>query len=315
MGEGSLGPKSESKREGELPVDTLKPHRILIPVDGSFQADRAAEYVARYAGGFPACEAVLVHAQPAETFPTRTPDGREILVELADLGTKASAAARKLLSVQRLKYRLITELGDPADVVVRIAGSEQIDEIVMGSRGLGQWEGLIVGSVTHKVIHRAPLPITVVPAPSTPPTVARDLHRLLVAVDGSKHALHAVEYACELHAAGDPVEVELVTVVLPIPEGYSGISPTKDQSDGYYREEGESALRAASEVLRSSAIAFRTHITSGRLSDRIVELAETLECGRVVMGTRGLGSAAGLLLGSVAYRVMHLSSLPVTLVR
>ena len=296
-------------------MGTLKSHRILIPVDGSFQADRAAEYVARYAKEFPACEAVLVHAQPAETFPTHTPDGKEILVELSDLGVKASAAARKLLNVQHLKYRLMTELGDPAEVIASTARSEEIDEIVMGSRGLGQWEGLIVGSVTHKVIHRASLPITVVRAPSPPLNVARDPHHLLVAVDGSKHALHAVEYACKLRAAGVPVQVELVNVVLPIPEGYAGISPTKDQSDNYYREEGESALRAASEVLRSSAVAFRIHVAAGSPADKVVELAETLECGRVVMGTRGLGSAAALLLGSVAYRVIHLASLPVTLVR
>ena len=296
-------------------MGTLKPHRILIPVDGSFQADRAAEYVGRYAKEFPACEAVLVHAQPVETFPTHTPDGKEILVELADLGGKASAAARKLLNAQHLKYRLMTELGDPAQVIASTAHSEEIDEIVMGSRGLGQWEGLIVGSVTHKVIHRVSLPITVVRAPSPQLNVARDLHRLLVAVDGSKHALHAVEYARRLQAAGVPVQLELVNVVLPIPEGYAGISPTKDQSDNYYREEGESALRAASEVLRSSAVAFRTHVAAGSPADKVVELAETFACGRVVMGTRGLGSAAGLLLGSVAYRVIHLASLPVTLVR
>ena len=293
----------------------LKPHKILIPVDGSFKADRAAEYAVWYAKAFAACEAVLVHAEPAETFPTRTPDGKEVLVELADLGSKATATARKLLNAQNLKYRLITELGDPAEVIASTAGSEEIDEIVMGSRGLGQWEGLIVGSVTYKVVHRVSIPITVVRAPSPLPNVAPEVHRLLIAVDGSRHALHAVEYARKLHAAGVPVEVELVNVVLPIPEGYAGISPTQGQRDDYYREVGESALRAASEILRSSAVAFRTHIAAGRPADKIVELAETLECGRIVLGTRGLGSAAGLLLGSAAYRVVHLAPLPVTLVR
>lgn len=297
-------------------MDALKPHRFLIPVDGSFQADRAAEYVARYAEAFPACEAVLVNAQPAETFPTRTPDGKEILVELADLGSKASAAARKRLNAQHLKYRLMTELGDPAKIIASAAASEEIDEIVMGSRGLGQWEGLIVGSVTHKVIHRVSLPITVIGNPTPQREVEpRDFHRLLVAVDGSKHALRAVEYARKLRASGVSFEVELLNVVLPIPQGYAGISPSKDQSDNYYRQEGESALRAASEILRSSAVPFRTHIVAGSPADKIAELAETLECGRIVMGTRGFRSTAGLLLGSVAYRALHLASVPVTLVR
>lgn len=98
-----------------------------------------------------------MYAQPAETFPTHTPDGKEVLVELADLGNKASAAARKLLNAQRLAYRLTTELGDPAEVIASTAGSERVDEIVMGSGGLGQWEGLIVGSVTYKV-HSSTIP-------------------------------------------------------------------------------------------------------------------------------------------------------------
>jgi nucleotide-binding universal stress UspA family protein len=297
-------------------MSTLVPHKILVPVDGSTHADWAAEYACHYAKEFPGCEAVLVYAQPAETFPTHTPDGKEVLVELADLGNKASAAARKLLNAQRLAYRLTTELGDPAEVIASTAGSERVDEIVMGSRGLGQWEGLIVGSVTYKVIHRLSLPITVVRAQSPQLKVARrNPHRLLVAVDGSKHALHAVQYVCRLHAASVPIEIELVNVVSPIPEGYAGSFVNQDQIDNYYREEGASALRATSEVLRSSAVAFRTHVGAGSPAVKIVQLAETLECGRIVMGTRGLGSVAGVLLGSVAYRVIHLASPPVTLVR
>lgn len=290
-------------------MSTLIPHRILVPVDGSIHADRAAEYVSHYAKAFPACEVVLVHAQPAETFPTHTPDGKEVLVELADLGNKASAAARKLLSTQQLAYRLTTDLGDPAEVIAATAGGERVDEIVMGSRGLARWEGLVVGSVTYKVIHRVSLPITVVRAQSLQNAARRNPHRVLVAVDGSEHALHAVEYVRKSHATRVAVEVELVSVASPILEGYAGSFLNKDQIDSY------SALRAASEVLGSSAIAFRTHVAAGSPADKIVELAETLECGRVVMGTRGLGPVAGLLLGSAAYRVIHLASVPVTLVR
>jgi nucleotide-binding universal stress UspA family protein len=315
-----LAGPSSLKREGrptrKLAMSTLIPHKILIPVDGSTHADRAAEYACRYAKEFPACEVVLVYAQPPETFRTHTPDGKEVFVEVAALGKKTSAAARKLLDAQQLAYRLTTELGDPAEVIASTAAGERVDEIVMGSRGVGQWEGLMVGSVTYKVIHRVSLPITVVHAQSPQLNVARrNPQRLLVAVDSSKHALHAVQYVCRLHAASVPVEVELVTVVLPIPEGYVSSFLDQDQIDNYYRKEGESALSVASEVLRSSAIAFRIHVAAGSPADKIVQMAETLECGRIIMGTRGLGSVAHLLLGSVAYRVIHLASPPVTLVR
>ena len=60
---------------------------------------------------------------------------------------------------------------------------------------------------------------------------------------------------------------------------------------------------------------FDTHIVPGHPAETIVDVAKKHDCTRVVMGTRGLGTIDGLVLGSVAYKVLHLSPVPVTLVK
>ena len=292
------------------------PHKILIAVDGSVHANRAAEYAVRYAADFERCEVILVHAQPPETYPTASREGEEFLVEPFDSAKRASATARSLLDAAKLPYRLRIELTDPAPAIESVAQSEKADEIIMGSRGLGQWEGLIMGSVAYRVIHRAAIPVTLVRSQSAKANATkRDVHRLLVAVDSSKAALKAVEYVCRLRVLRVPVQAEMLNVVARLPEGYVSGALSPEMADAYYHERANASLRTASEVLRAAGVPCSTHVASGRPADHIVELGRKLECGRIVMGTRGDGSVASLLLGSTAYQVIHLSQTPVTLVR
>jgi len=257
-----------------------------------------------------------VHAQPPETYPTGSGEGQELLVEPFDLGRKASGTARSLLDAAKVPFRLKIELTDPAAAIESVVQSERADEIIMGSRGLGQWEGLIMGSVAYRVIHAAAVPVTVVRWQTGAGKAAKpDVHRLLVAVDGSKGALKAVEYVCRLRATGVPVEAELLNVVAPLPEGYVAGALSPQLADGYFHERAAAAVKTAAEALQTAGVPRSTHVASGRTAEQIAELGRKLECGRIVMGTRGNGAIASLLLGSTAYQVIHLAATPVTLVR
>ena len=292
------------------------PYRVLLAVDGSVHADRAAQYLAQYGATFGIRAVTVLYVQPTESFPTHSPDGKEISVDITDLGKKVTMEACRILHAANLPYASDTELGDPADVIVRAADAEHVDEIVMGSRGVGRWTGLALGSVAYKVIHRAGIPVTIVDTPqqegNLPATTQSDLHRVLLAVDGSKHASRAVDYVCNLRDARDLLNVELLNVPLPIPRGYVRSSVNQEIADS---EEGESALRGASDALRAAGVKFNPHIVPGHPAEKIVELAEKHDCTRIVMGTRGLGAVTSLVLGSVAYKVLHLSPIPVTLVK
>jgi len=107
----------------------------------------------------------------------------------------------------------------------------------------------------------------------------------------------------------------LVNAPAPIPPGYVQRFLTPEMIERYYREEGVPALRDAREALQSAGVDFNAHVVPGHAAEEIVQVAREHQCARIVMGTRGLGAVAGLMLGSIAYQVIHLSPIPVTLVK
>ena len=141
--------------------------------------------------------------------------------------------------------------------------------------------------------------------------------KILLAVDGSKHSLAAVE--CLIGHADwyreKPV-VELVTVHLPVPKlPRMGLVVSKKQIGRYYEEEGETCLAAAKKKLDAAGIAYSARILVGRIADAIVRHAERTRCDQIFIGTRGHTAAANMLLGSTATKVLHISKIPVLLVR
>lgn len=141
---------------------------------------------------------------------------------------------------------------------------------------------------------------------------------LLLAVDGSEGALHATRHVIE--TAGlcrEPVRVELVTVHLPVPKvgGFSNVVLDQAMIDKYYKEEGESALAGARALLDAAGVAYTPHILVGDIAETIVRHANASHCRLLVMGTRGMTVLGNFVMGSVATRVVHLSAIPVLLVK
>ena len=141
--------------------------------------------------------------------------------------------------------------------------------------------------------------------------------KILVAVDGSKHALAAVQCVID-HAEWyrEKPSVELVTVHLPVPSFHGmGAVIGKQHFERYYREEGEERLAAAREKLDAAGIRYSTHILVGPIAESIVEKAMNTGCDLVCIGSRGMSELGKALLGSTATKVLHLSDLPVLLVK
>jgi nucleotide-binding universal stress UspA family protein len=141
--------------------------------------------------------------------------------------------------------------------------------------------------------------------------------KILVAVDGSAHALDAVRFVAE-HAGWyrDKPAVELVFVHAPLPHlPRMGMVVSNEQVQRYYQEEGANALTGAKRLLDAASIAYTEHILVGPVAESIVQHANTAACDLIVLATRGMGAAANLLLGSVVTRVLHLAAVPVTVVR
>jgi nucleotide-binding universal stress UspA family protein len=141
--------------------------------------------------------------------------------------------------------------------------------------------------------------------------------KILLAVDGSKQSLAAVEGLIE-HVSWyrDKPQVELVTVHLPLPPiGGLGGGVSKAQVQKYYEDEGREALAGAKKRLDAARIPYQPRILVGPVAETLVKHARTSGCDLVCVGTRGMTAAANALLGSTATKVLHLSTLPVLLLK
>ena len=109
------------------------------------------------------------------------------------------------------------------------------------------------------------------------------MHKLLVPVDGSDNAMRALEYTIRLAKAHGPIELVI--------------------------------LYAHEPPIVYGELAIYLHQPGPDRRHSIVSCAETLGCDGIVMGTRGMGAIGNLVAGSVATKVIHLTKLPVTLVK
>jgi nucleotide-binding universal stress UspA family protein len=138
--------------------------------------------------------------------------------------------------------------------------------------------------------------------------------KALVPVDGSENALRALRHAIDLAKQGALSEIHILNVQPPLGGGvttFVGSATVKD----YHREEAEKVLAPIKKLLDEAKVAYKTHITVGTPGECVAELARRHKVDKIIMGTRGLGSLGGLLLGSVATDVIKRADVPVTLVK
>lgn len=189
----------------------------------------------------------------------------------------------------------------------------------MGTRGMTAVGNLALGSVAYKVLHLAHQAVTLVPRPRKGGKVrlpaSRGALRVLLAVDGSAHAARATAYVCALQEAGAPLEVHLLNVQPRVVSGNVRRFISQAEINAYFLKQGEIAMRPARRQLDRAGIKYRVYVNAGPLADTIVSVANEQRCTRIIMGTRGLGSVKGLVLGSVTYGVVNLAEAPVTLVK
>jgi nucleotide-binding universal stress UspA family protein len=141
------------------------------------------------------------------------------------------------------------------------------------------------------------------------------MDKILIPVDGSEVALHAVQYVIEQNRRGQLDAIFLINVQPGILSGDVKRFISQDIIDAYQREEGEKALAAAKSLLDSEGLAYTARMLVGHIAESIVSFAQSQQCSSIVMGGRGLGSVMGMLLGSITTKVLVLSEVPVTVVK
>lgn len=140
--------------------------------------------------------------------------------------------------------------------------------------------------------------------------------KILLPVDGSDCALRAVDHLIAHVAWFRYVpDIHLLHVHAPIPIGRVQAHVGKETLHAYYLEEGQEQLSVAQKKLDAAGHFYTTHIHVGQPAEVIARMAGELGCDLVVMGAHGRTGMAGLVMGSVANRVLHLAPCPVLLVK
>lgn len=139
--------------------------------------------------------------------------------------------------------------------------------------------------------------------------------KILLAVDGSKNseaaARHVVALARQL---ASPPTLLLVNVDVPLMQA-AAVKMGAKAVARYHAENGEYATTGARRILNRAKLAFDTQLLVGDAAEQTAAAAARQRVDLIVMGSRGLTAFKGLLLGSVASKVLAASTLPVTLVR
>lgn len=142
------------------------------------------------------------------------------------------------------------------------------------------------------------------------------MRRILVAIDGSETALRALDFAVRQARLAPPAELHVLNAQ-PTLSNYTAaeIYVTAERIQQVAAERAKAILDAAAEHLRNAGCRFQLEQTEGDPAETIARRAAELGCESITMGTHGLTSLGILFLGSVAQKVVHYSSVPVTLVK
>lgn len=137
--------------------------------------------------------------------------------------------------------------------------------------------------------------------------------RILLAVDGSEHALHAAKVAGDLARAVNATELRIVIAYEPVP-AYLG-EPNLSNTINARLTESQNTLQEARDAIGKLPCEIHDEPIEGQIAEAIINVAKTRDSDVIVMGSRGLGRLAGALLGSNSQKVVSEAPCPVLIVR
>ena len=245
-----------------------------------------------------------------------------VVGDMPELPEELSQAADELLAAATARAHelgvaeVATLTGYRSVAGAIIEASREAELVVVGNRGHGETASAVLGSVAYAVTSHASCPVIVVRGDGHADLTSE--HPIVVGIDGSRSGVHAGYFAAEMaERAGAPV---LVIGVWDVP-AIGGLSKEFAHRVGVTEMHGKAQeqmrllvdLAVAKMSLRHPGIKVTGRVEQG---SPVVALREAAEgAGLLVVGTRGRGGFAGLLLGSVSHRLIHDSGCPVAVVR
>lgn len=289
---------------------TTHPAPIVVGYDGSTGSRHALDWAT--------AEAVRTMAplRLVEAFElvisTRPSPGHVVPLEaVRTVRTRGLEAVAEGVRLHHPHLTVETGLIGGAAPKVLIEAAQDARLVVLGSRGLGGWSGLLVGSVAVQVTTHSPCPVIVIPQE------LRQHHHgpaVVVGVDGSKASAKAIDFAFDQAEALRARVIALHAWTLPsLTYAVSASMLAFDEK----QVRNDARLLVAESVAGAAAdhpdVHWTTELVNGSPAPALVRRAEFADL--LVVGSRGRGGFTGLLLGSVSQSALHHAPCPIAIVR
>lgn len=288
--------------------------RVLLPVDGSDEARRAAQLGLELARRFDA-DAIALHVVEQSALQlTRSSQeerrvqarGEEILADVEELAASVD-------------HPVATEVaeGNPVVQICERATALEADLIVLGRQGLTGLGRRLLGGVTEQVLAQSDCPVLVVPAGDGPTTASVEYDRLLVPTDGSENAERATTHAVPLADRYDTAVHVLTVIDLQAAGGVFNAGGLEQEFVDRLEAAGSEAVeRLAAEVrdelpdLPVETAVDRTNSFEGAAAGIRAYVVDH-DIDLVVMSSHGRSNVARQVLGSVTSTVLRTVAVPV----
>jgi len=282
-------------------------HRILVPLDGSGEAESILPYLRDLAPRFSTHIDILGVGIGRKN--------RRVNCLLEEYISRVAAG----LQSDGIKAEAVALYGTAADKILDYAAQNDIDLIIMathGRSGISRWW---MGSVAEKVISEAPTPVLVVQSkhPRKNGAVRKlSFLKILTPLDGSDIGQAALPYA-EALAIKTGASINLLQAISPpgtIEASVLGGSDWRKFVKAMH-DAGEDYLSGIAKKLDEEGIKTTYEVVTGDPAGRIVEYAEDKGVSLIAMSTHGRTGVSRWVLGSIADKVLHGASMPMLLVR
>jgi nucleotide-binding universal stress UspA family protein len=295
----------------------IEVRKILCPVDLSETSELALEYAVMLARWYSASLTTLEviwlgvpPVSPERVSPVLTPE------QVARFGQELREFAAEKVP-QDVPLATMLRHGPVVHDIVQEARSLPADLIVMGTHGLGGFERFILGSVTEKVLRKAPCPVFTVPPHSARARQAPGpFQSILCPIDFSPTSLKALSYALSLAQESGKRLILLHVFDRPADRPMSpGLGP---ETSAERRRAEEAALRELHALVPDDVRQWcecQELTAIGRPYEEILKVAGARQADLIVMGVHGRGTVELALLGSVTSQVVRRAACPVLTVR
>jgi nucleotide-binding universal stress UspA family protein len=281
--------------------------KILCAIDGSRHSQWALDWLPHVCSPDD-CSLLLVHAVDMAQFKSLSKLDRKTRLALVNLLECSLEGAARLLEGAELKastswdsIRAKLLRGHPAEAVVRSAKREQADLLVIGSRGVTEFQPMLLGSVSRKLLMQAPCPVLVVKKPMT------GLKRVVLGADGSIESWEAVAWLKRLPEHRRP-SATVASVIPPLPMESlrvpSRALAVSNQVEGALRREAQKLATRVAGTLRKAGFSAKGMVLSGPPGAELVTLAGRERANLIVVGSRSGRSVHDYFMGSVADTVV-----------